>query len=91
VHIEPNLHVEIGPDIVAFGFPQVDALLDAQGKITLNKHWVVIEQVPRGINFYNVNKLEGQAAMNMINGNSAQFADIAFAPPVRVLIHGSQF
>jgi hypothetical protein len=78
--ITPNLHVEIGRDVVAFGFVQDPTIL--------NTHWVVIEQVPRGVNFFNVNKPEGQQANDKANG--AEFAKTAFVRPVRVLISGTE-
>ena len=80
-HITPNLHVEIDEDTVAFGFTQDESILD--------NHWLVIEQVPRGFNFYNLSKPEGQMANMMAAG--ADFAAAAFAKPVRVLIRGSEF
>jgi hypothetical protein len=79
-YIQPNLHVEVEPDVVAFGFDQPASKLET--------HWVVIEQVPRGLTFYNLNKPEGEQANQKDNG--ALFATTAFARPVRVLIHGTK-
>lgn len=79
-HITPNLHIEIEPDVVAFGF--------AQGEDILDTHWVVIEQVPRGFTFYNLSRPEGAAANQQLH--SAGFAKTAFARPVRVLIRGTE-
>lgn len=79
-HIQPNLHVEIERDVVAFGF--------ANQASVLHDHWIVIEQVPRGICFYNLSQEKGQRANDKTN--SVQFAEEAFANPVRVLILGSE-
>jgi hypothetical protein len=79
-HIQPNLHVEVEPDVVAFGFDRSATILEA--------HWVVIEQVPRGLTFYNLNKPKGEQANQKDNG--ALFATAAFALPVRVLIRGKE-
>lgn len=81
-HIEPNLHVEIERDVVAFGFAQPASILET--------HWVVIEQVPRGLTIYNQSKWPELARNPDLQPNSAQFATAAFARPVRVLIRGTE-
>lgn len=82
MHIEPNLHVEIERDVVAFGFARPASILAT--------HWVVIEQAPRGLTFYNQRKWSELARRPDLQPNSARFATAAFARPVRVLIRGTE-
>jgi hypothetical protein len=79
-HILPNLHFEVDRDVVGFGF--------AKSASILPDYWLVIEQIPRGFTFFNRSRPEGQLADQQ--ANSAQFARVAYAQAVRVLIRGTE-
>jgi hypothetical protein len=72
----PTFQGRIGTDVLLFGFANLPA-----GDI--GKFWLSLEEPSHGYRFVNNNPAANAAA------DGAQFADLAFADPVRVLIRGT--
>jgi hypothetical protein len=81
--IEPNLQVAIDLDVMLFGFKESPAVLD--------NHWVVVEEVPQGYSFYNnANDVKAEDRTDYKTAaDGGNFADAAFANPIRVAIQGT--
>ena len=76
----PIFQGTIGADITFFGF-DLDPGLAA-------KHWVVLEEPPHGVRFYNTGPTPAKSAGMAAAPDGASFASAAFADPLRVLIRG---
>ena len=76
----PIFQGTISPDITFFGF-DLDPGLAA-------KHWVVLEEPPHGVRFYNTGPTPVASAAMGAAADGASFASAAFADPLRVLIRG---
>jgi hypothetical protein len=74
--ILPTFQGRIGADVTFFGFHGLPAA-------SVGDHWVVFEEPPAGYRFYNLGEVTVPST-----ANAAEFADIAFADPIRVLISG---
>ncbi|MGH2714813.1 MAG: hypothetical protein ACRDM7_13190 [Thermoleophilaceae bacterium] len=72
----PTFQGRIGTDVTFFGFQGLPAA-------SVGDHWVVFEEPPAGFRFYNVGEVTVPST-----ANAAEFADLAFADPIRVLISG---
>lgn len=81
--LEPNLQAIVDKDAVLFGF--------ARGPEVLADHWLVVEQVPQGYNFYNHPDTLPTLQRKTEYAESADggsFAKAAFVNPVRLIIQG---
>jgi hypothetical protein len=76
----PIFQGTISTDITFFGF-DLDPGLAA-------KHWVVLEEPPHGVRFYNTGPTPAAGAAMAAATDGASFASAAFADPLRVLIRG---
>ncbi len=76
----PVFQGAIGGDITFFGFD----LDPAQAA----SHWVVLEEPPHGVRFYNTGPTPTQVVQMAAATDGAMFSSAAFADPLRVLIRG---
>ena len=76
----PIFQGTIGADITFIGF-NLDPGLAA-------KHWVVLEEPPHGVRFYNTGPTPAKSTAMAAASDGASFASAAFADPLRVLIRG---
>ena len=76
----PIFQGTIGVDITFFGFDLEPGLAA--------KHWVVLEEPPHGVRFYNTGPTPAKSAAMAAASDGASFASAAFADPLRVLIRG---
>jgi hypothetical protein len=77
----PSFQGAITPDIIFFGFD-----LDPELGTT---RWVVLEEPPHGIRFFNTGPTPARAAAMAAATDGGAFAAAAFADPIRVMIRGS--
>ena len=83
--LEPNVQALIGKDAALFGFSEAPEVL--------GDHWLIVEQIPQGFNFYNRSEVVPDAVRQQAYGTAVDggsFASAAFANPVRVLIKGPE-
>jgi hypothetical protein len=78
VRVLPSFQGRIGPDVTFFGFQGFPS-----GEV--RRHWVLLEEPPAGVRFYNA-----RAKVPPANADGAAFASFTFADPVRVLIRGDR-
>jgi hypothetical protein len=76
VRLLPTFQGRIGSDVTFFGFQNLSPA-------DIGRYWIALEEPPAGYRFYN--NVPAAAAAT----NGADFAKIAFANPVRVLISGA--
>jgi hypothetical protein len=76
----PVFQGTIGADITFFGFDLAPDLAA--------RHWVVLEEPPHGVRFYNTGPAPAKSAAMAAAADGAAFASAAFADPLRVLIRG---
>jgi hypothetical protein len=80
--LEPNIQAIVDRETVLFGF--------SREREVLKDHWLVLEQIPKGFNFYNkASSVPPERQADYVAAkDGGTFAKTAFANPVRLIIKG---